>query len=217
MTRTSDFFDSYASDFNAIYGNNNNIFNRFINKLFRKSMMLRFKKTCEGCFPIEGKKVIDIGCGPGHYSVALARAGASEVVGVDFAPSMIALSNKNAADAGVADKCKFLVGDFLKINIDGLFDYAVVMGLMDYIAEPREFLDKVLAITSSKAFFSFPVGRGFLAWQRKLRYKSRCELYMYTRDSLEEIFSGARYSHITIEQIGRDFFVAVDVGCEPEG
>jgi len=100
-TRTASFFDAYAKDFNAIYGNENTLVNGVVNRLFRKSMMLRYEKSLAGCQPIKGKTVIDIGCGPGHYAVALAAQGALRVLGVDFAPGMIEIAGKRAARAGV--------------------------------------------------------------------------------------------------------------------
>jgi hypothetical protein len=63
--RTAEFFDAYARDFSAIYGNENTLVNSVVNKLFRKSMMLRYERTLAGCAPIAGKTVIDIGCGRG--------------------------------------------------------------------------------------------------------------------------------------------------------
>lgn len=37
------------------------------------------------------------------------------------------------------------------------------------------------------ADFSFPVKKGFLAWQRRLRYRSRCDLYMYDERGVEAL------------------------------
>jgi 2-polyprenyl-3-methyl-5-hydroxy-6-metoxy-1,4-benzoquinol methylase len=78
-TKVSDFFDRYACDFNAIYNRDATLLNRLISTLFRRSMKLRYTKTVEGCFPVEGKSVIDIGCGPGHYGITLAKMGAKYV------------------------------------------------------------------------------------------------------------------------------------------
>ena len=69
----AEFFDSYASDFNAIYGNRNTLVNRVVNRYLRSSMRIRFEKTIEGCQPIEGRSVVDIGTGPGHYAIMLAK------------------------------------------------------------------------------------------------------------------------------------------------
>ena len=87
-----EFFDSYAHDFNAIYGNSNSVANAIINRLFRQAMKLRYQKTLEACAPIAGRSVLDIGCGPGHYSVALAKLGAAEVLGIEAIPSQSTLS-----------------------------------------------------------------------------------------------------------------------------
>ena len=60
------FWDSYASDFDAIYGTKNSVFNNIINKLFRESIKIRFEKTIFA-IPEDNVSVIDIGCGPGQY------------------------------------------------------------------------------------------------------------------------------------------------------
>src|SRR5262245_7328297 len=109
---TRNFFHQYAQDFDAIYSTRNTPLNRVINSVFRKSMELRYRKTLEGCHPIKGKRVLDLGCGPGHYAIALAQAGAAQIVGIDFADRMIDLARRRAAGAGVTGQCTFLVQDF---------------------------------------------------------------------------------------------------------
>jgi 2-polyprenyl-3-methyl-5-hydroxy-6-metoxy-1,4-benzoquinol methylase len=210
-SRTASFFDAYAKDFNAIYGNENTLVNGVVNKLFRKSMMLRYEKSLAGCQPVQGKTVIDIGCGPGHYSVALAAQGAARVLGVDFAPGMIDISRKRAEAAGVSDRCTFELGDFLDVSRDEKFDYAIVMGFMDYIEDAGALMRKVLRVCRGKAFFSFPADGGPLAWQRRMRYKSRCELYMYTEPQIRSLVSALGVKSSSIEPIARDFFVTLTV------
>jgi len=207
VVRTREFFHEYAGGFNSIYSNRNTALNRLINRMFRKSMELRYRKTLEGCRPIEGKRVLDLGCGPGHYGIALARAGAGEVLGIDFAEGMIELARQQAQAAGVGDRCTFVVRDFFSYTPEVPFDYVVVMGVMDYIADPKPFVEKVLSMTGGRAFFSFPADGGLLAWQRQLRYRSRCPLYLYKRSQVEALFSGI--PGVKVEQIERDFFVQV--------
>jgi 2-polyprenyl-3-methyl-5-hydroxy-6-metoxy-1,4-benzoquinol methylase len=212
--RTSDFFDSYAHDFDAIYGTRNSFLNRLINRYLRKSMMLRYQKTLEGCNPVEGRTVIDIGCGPGHYSVALAERGAGHVVGIDFAERMVGLAERRARLAGVSDRCEFVRGDFMTYAPGRKFDYSILMGFMDYVAEPRKVIERAVGLTSSRAFFSFPADGGLLSWQRRLRYRRRCELYLYLPGEIERLFQGFNGLHIGIEKIARDYFVTASV--EPD-
>jgi len=209
-SKVSQFFDGYAHDFDAIYGNKNGWFNSVINKLFRRTMERRYRKTLEGCSPIEGRSVLDIGCGPGHYSVALAKRGAGEVLGIDFADGMLQVARERAAKEGVTT-CRFEKRDFLNFNFERKFDYAIVMGFMDYAHQPAEVVKKTLSLTAVRAFFSFPLDKGILAWQRKLRYKSRCELYMYTEEQAKQLFANHDQAQISVESLGRDLFVTVDM------
>jgi 2-polyprenyl-3-methyl-5-hydroxy-6-metoxy-1,4-benzoquinol methylase len=209
--RTSEFFHDYAADFSSIYGNEQTALNRFINERFRKSMRYRYEMTLESCQPIDGLSVIDVGCGPGHYGIALAKMGAGRVLGVDFAEGMLKIAAQGAKDAGVASACEYKNADFMDFAAaDEMFDYAVVMGFMDYMEDPQKIVDKIMSLTSRRAVFSFPVSSGLLAWQRKLRYKSRCELYLYSREDLERIFSKTDCAKFEIKQIDRDFFVSAD-------
>src|SRR5580698_8560725 len=187
--RTQTFFHQYANDFDAIYGNQNGVVDSVINKVFRKSMKLRFLKSVEGCSPIEGKSVLDIGCGPGHYSITLAQRGASRVVGIDFAEGMLKLAAEHARQVGVGDRCNFMVADFYKYAPQEIFDYVIVMGFMDYMPDPEKVVAKVLSLTKQKAFFSFPVVGGILGWQRKMRYQKRCDLFLYEKDQLARMFA----------------------------
>jgi SAM-dependent methyltransferase len=206
----SQFFHGYAHDFDAIYGNKNGWFNSIINKLFRRTMEVRYLKTLEGCSPIAGRSVLDIGCGPGHYSVALAKQGADEVLGIDFAEGMLQVARERAAKEGVTT-CRFEKRDFLNFNCERKFDYTIVMGFMDYANQPAEVVKKTLSLTAVRAFFSFPLDNGILAWQRKLRYKSRCELFMYTEDQARQLFTNHDKAQISVESLGRDLFVTVDM------
>ncbi|MEV0947278.1 class I SAM-dependent methyltransferase [Rhodococcus sp. NPDC049939] len=46
---------------------------------------------------VRGKKVLDVACGEGHFTRILCRAGASKVVGIDIADSMIELAREQEA------------------------------------------------------------------------------------------------------------------------
>ncbi len=207
--QTRAFFHQYADDFNAIYSNRNTAANRIINASFRRSMELRYRKTIEGCTPARGMRVLDLGCGPGHYSIALAGQGA-QVVGIDFADGMIALAREQARTAGLMDQCQFFVGDFYAFDPERAFDFTIVMGVMDYVADPKPLLAKIVSMTEKRAFVSFPRAGGFLAWQRKLRYRARCPLYLYSETQIRELLRESMGASVIIEPIARDFFVTIE-------
>jgi hypothetical protein len=121
---------------------------------------------------------------------------------------MLELARARAVQAGVADRCRFELGDFLAYPLTESFDYAVVMGFMDYVREHAPVIAKVLQATKAKAFFSFPAAGGLLAWQRRLRYQQRCELFLYSESDLKKLFgeTGARWE---LKRLARDYFVTV--------
>lgn len=211
QVQTAQFFHRYADDFNAIYGNSQGLFNRAINRLFRKSMKLRFERTLDVCQPCQNKRILDVGTGPGHYAIALAQNGARQVVGLDFATHMLELARSQAEAAHVASRCRFEQGDFLTYTSEEKFDYVILMGFMDYMADPLKVIQKALSLAQDTVVFSFPAADGLLAFQRKLRYKSRCPLYLYTEQQLRELFSAATSAPFLIETLDRDFFVSVYV------
>jgi SAM-dependent methyltransferase len=56
---------------------------------------------------IEGKTVIDFGCGEGLEAIEMARHGARRVIGVDIQERLLDVARERAADVGVADRCSF--------------------------------------------------------------------------------------------------------------
>lgn len=208
--KTKEFFDAYALDFGAIYDGDAGLIKKIINRLFRKSMRLRYERTIEDCSGGEGKTVLDIGCGPGHYGVALASGGI-QVTGIDFAPAMIEIAKQKVADANVSDKCDFIVGDFIEYEFSQAYDYSIAIGFFDYIENPDEFISKITSITNHKILMSFPRAEGLLAWQRRIRYRKKCDLYMYTYSELDKLLSKIDCENYKIEKMHRDYFVTVNL------
>ena len=84
---------------------------------------------------IAGKKVLDIGCGNGQFSVLFAMYGA-EVWGIDLSDIGIDTARQMAAANGVADRCRFTVGDAAATDFpDGFFDYVVFTAALHHVVK----------------------------------------------------------------------------------
>lgn len=75
---------------------------------------------------LEGRRILDLGCGQGTSSFALADAGAAEVVGLDVSPDLLAVATaRKEAGAPGADRVRFALGDAAEAtfhdDFDGLF------------------------------------------------------------------------------------------------
>ncbi len=73
--------------------------------------------------PLEGRRILDLGCGQGTSSFALAAAGADEVVGLDISPDLLAVAaaRKKAGVPG-AERVRFALSDAAEATFDDPFD-----------------------------------------------------------------------------------------------
>src|SRR6188508_126900 len=122
------FFTVESERFDSIYGGGRTLLERVIDRCFHRVIRLRFERTLEILAPLAGKRLLDVGCGPGRYAIACALRGAREVVGVDFAPAMLELARSTADATGTSDRLRFVSGDFMATELTGPFDAAVAIG-----------------------------------------------------------------------------------------
>jgi len=71
-----------------------------------------------------GKRVLDVGCGPGRHALALARRGI-DVVGVDLSEEFVDLARDAAAAEGLP--ARFEVGDVRDLGHEAEFDAVVCL------------------------------------------------------------------------------------------
>jgi SAM-dependent methyltransferase len=90
-------------------------------------------------------RILEIGCGPGHLSIRLARHG-SKVTGLDLDPAMIARAQANADRLGDGDQRRpaFLVGDVAALAFpDESCDLVVSTLSMHHWADPTAGLAEI--------------------------------------------------------------------------
>ena len=203
------YFDQVPKEWDTLYSHENR-FLFFLNKLLRSGLYERYKLTFENCGEIKGARVLDIGCGTGRYSMEFAKRGASNVVGIDFAPAMVEFSQQKAKEMGVADKCNFVCGDFMSFNFKDSFDIIIALGFFDYIEEPKALFDKIGTVAKGRFLASFPQDSLIMGTQRKIRYHlKKCPLYFYTYEWLDNLYKHAKFKQhiiIPIKSINKGYF-----------
>ena len=82
------------------------------------------------------RHVLDVGCGPGFFSVLLARLG-YEVTAVDYTENMLAEARKNAAHYGVDIDFRRMDAQNLDFE-DGIFDLVISRNVLWNLEQPEQ-------------------------------------------------------------------------------
>ena len=200
-------FDRSVEVFDQFYQRRKGFWRFLADRCFRRSMARRFQRTLDLCQPAQGKHVLDVGCGTGRYTIALALQGA-HVLGIDFAPNMIERAKQLAGEAGVEDRCRFLVSDLEQLEGNDSFDVVLAIGVLDYVDRAEPFLRKMTERSRGLVIASFPVKWSLWTPQRLLRYKIRgCPLFVYERVFVEGLLDGLAEWQSRVEDLGRDFLL----------
>jgi cyclopropane-fatty-acyl-phospholipid synthase len=85
-----------------------------------------------------GHSVLDIGCGWGGMAIYLARKYGVAVHGITLSEEQIALAKERAEAAGVADKVRFELVDYRKLDGRGIaYDRIVSVGMFEHVGTPQ--------------------------------------------------------------------------------
>jgi predicted TPR repeat methyltransferase len=199
MNRPAEFFDQFADTFDTIYDGKRSRFMQAVDKTFRSDMFNRFAKTFELLGDLKGRTVLDVGCGSGPYIVEALRRGADRVTGLDPAQGMLDLAAQRVAAAGVKDRTTFVLDLFPPKQPVTPHDFAIVMGVMDYVAEPAPFLRALKDSVTGGAVLSFPSRHWFRTPVRAVRYKLRnCPLFFYDEAYIRQLLTTAGFTKIDV-------------------
>jgi len=130
-----------------------------------------------------GARVLDVGCGVGWSSIALAKAfpGAT-VTGVDLDDDSIAEARGNAVDAGVPDRVTFTVADAAQLKPEGGYDAAFAFETLHDMSHPVQALAAIRA--------SLAEGASLIVAEEKV-----AETFTAPGDLVERLNYGFSYWH----------------------
>jgi 2-polyprenyl-3-methyl-5-hydroxy-6-metoxy-1,4-benzoquinol methylase len=138
---------------------------------------------------LEGKKVLDVACGEGHFTRILREAGASKVVGLDISERMIALARLQEAKEPMG--IEYLVADARSIVAQQDFDVVVSAWLLVYAHDRAELARMCQGLASrlrpGGRFITFTTNPGVYAFRPMPDYRK----YGFELQLADHVFEGA--------------------------
>ncbi|GAB3513380.1 bifunctional 2-polyprenyl-6-hydroxyphenol methylase/3-demethylubiquinol 3-O-methyltransferase UbiG [Pseudoxanthomonas daejeonensis] len=104
---------------------------------------------------LAGQRVLDVGCGGGLLSEALARAGA-QVTALDLAPELVKVARLHTLESGVQVDYQVKAVEVLAAERPGSFDAITCMEMLEHVPDPA-------SIIAACATLLRPGGRLFLS------------------------------------------------------
>jgi SAM-dependent methyltransferase len=200
LERLEAYFDRVAGGFDAIYSGAKARPYRLWDRLTRRNLHERLDYTLKALPTLAGASVLDVGCGSGRGSVALARHGAAHVVGVDVSRHMLSLATALAAECGVQDRCSFEHGDVTSLQ-GRVFDHAVATGFFDYVRDPLPVMDALGGLVRDRVIASFPA-----RWSPRVPFRAiwlrlrGCPVRFYSASEIVEL---CRQSGFEVRELRR--------------
>ena len=113
---------------------------------------------------LAAKQVLDVGCGGGLLSEALASCGA-RVTGIDMADASLAVARRHMKDSGLVIDYRQTMAEALADESPGRYDVVVCMELLEHVPRPASILDACARLVrpGGDVFFA-TVNRTWLAW-----------------------------------------------------
>jgi SAM-dependent methyltransferase len=194
------YFDKRASRFAAFYRSE-----PVARALGRGPLFDRLSKTVQLVDTLGFRRVLDVGCGSGPLFAPLAGLGV-QVTGIDPAPAMVALAQREAAaHSGQVNVEQRGWEDIEEVDA---YDAAVALGVFDYVDEPGELLRR-MGRASTHVIGSFPAP-GLRVELRKVRYGARgVHVHGYRRADLDNLAASCGLELAQVDPLGHAGFLVM--------
>jgi 2-polyprenyl-6-hydroxyphenyl methylase / 3-demethylubiquinone-9 3-methyltransferase len=109
----------------------------------------------DGLAPLAGKRVLDVGCGGGILSEAMARLGAS-VTGIDLSENPLKVAQLHLLESGLDIDYQLASAEQLSAQRESQFDVVTCMELLEHVPDPSSTVAACakLATPGGRVFFS---------------------------------------------------------------
>jgi protein-L-isoaspartate O-methyltransferase len=161
---------------------------------------------------LEGRTVLDVGCGTGDLALATLARGAERVTGVDLGPGAIEQARALAEERGLAARTSFSVGDGAAVPL-GPHDVVALNRVVCCYPSVDRLLENSLGAAGSVYAYTAPVHTGPVGvfnrisvrisnvWYQLRSKKFRgFRVFVHDLDAVDRRISGAGFRRVHVSQ-----------------
>jgi 2-polyprenyl-6-hydroxyphenyl methylase/3-demethylubiquinone-9 3-methyltransferase len=109
---------------------------------------LRMSYIARQCGGLEGKSVLDVGCGGGILTEAMARDGA-RVTGIDLSDKALGVARLHQLESGISTEYRLSSAEALAIEAPASFDLVTCMELLEHVPDPASTVSACASLVRS--------------------------------------------------------------------
>ncbi len=109
----------------------------------------------DSLFPLQGKKVLDVGCGGGLLSEGMAARGA-EVTGIDLGEKALSVAKLHLHESGLKVDYRLISAEALALEMPGQFDAVTCLEMLEHVPDPASVIQACATLVKpgGHVFFS---------------------------------------------------------------
>jgi ubiquinone/menaquinone biosynthesis C-methylase UbiE len=117
--------------------------------------MLQNPRRMFGRWIEPGASILDIGCGPGTFTLDLARMAGPQgkVIAIDIQEQMLTMAREKIAKAGLLDRVQFHRCSGDKLGISTQADFILTFYMVHEAPHPLDLIDQICSLLSSGGYY----------------------------------------------------------------
>ena len=154
---------------------------------------------------LKDKRVLDIACNSGFWSIQCALLGAAQVIGFDARDELIEQADLVKSIVGL-DNVEYRVLDFWEMNnktLNGPFDVVLNLGILYHLPKPLEALELTKSVASDTILLDTTVSKAAgpivrILWEEPYDIRATADAGIMTLSSktaIEAMFRHLKFSH----------------------
>lgn len=197
---------------------------------------LRVRFITDGCGQLSGRRVLDVGCGGGILSEAMAHQGA-DVTGIDLGEATIGAAKAHAEGQSLALNYRVISVEALAAEAPHQFDVVTCMEMLEHVPDPESIVAACARLVKPEGHLFFSTLNrhpkawlfGIVAAERLLkllpagthdyqRFIRPAELASWARHNQLDVqsFKGLSYQPLTHQySLGSDLSINYMMHCRP--